>query len=90
MEPLLTEIGKDVREIKTQVIELVKQGAIHNQILAQHERRSTNLEDRVKPIEDDYKFRHKLFILLIGGGGLVGIVLGILQVYQLMTEYKPH
>lgn len=60
LHPRVVELISDVKEIKAGQIELIKQGAIHNQILDKHERRSTNLEDRFKPVEDTYKFLVKL------------------------------
>jgi len=51
-DDILKEIKADVKEVKIQVLELVRQGAVANTTLIEHERRSTNLETRVKPIED--------------------------------------
>lgn len=56
----MDDLKQDVKEIKSHVIELVKQSAIHNQILSEHEKRSTSLETRLKPIEDTYVFIAKL------------------------------
>lgn len=67
---ILEEISANVREIKTQMLELIKQGAIHNTILQEHEKRSTNLETRLEPIEKDYSFRHKLYAILMSSGAI--------------------
>jgi hypothetical protein len=68
MDDRFDMLHADVKEIKSFVIELVKQGAIHNQTLIEHERRSTNLEERFKPLETDHSFIIKLAkgIILLG------------------------
>lgn len=81
MEDLLKEIRTDLKEVKAEVLELVKQGAIHNQILYEHERRSTNLETRIIPIEDSHKFMRKLYMLSVGILGLTGSVIGIIKFF---------
>lgn len=75
----MDELKQDVKEIKTLVIELVKQGAVHNQILGEHEKRSTQLETRLTPIEADYAFRHKLFSVVISIAGVAGSLLAIIK-----------
>lgn len=77
----MDELKSDVKEIKSFVVELVKQGAIHNTILKEHERRSTNLETRMVPIEQDHIFRTKLSSYLIGGGGIIGLLLAALKLF---------
>lgn len=61
----LSDLKSDVKEIKAQVLELVKQGAVNTSTLIQHERRSTNLEDRFKPVEDSHIFVRKLGAVLL-------------------------
>lgn len=60
LKDTIVEMRADVKEVKEHVIKLVAQGAVHNTVLTQHEQRSTNLENRVKPIEDAYRFVGKL------------------------------
>lgn len=72
-------LHEDVKEIKAHVIELVKQGAIHNQVLIEHERRSTNLETRIKPLESDYQFVAKACKAVIILGGLIGVLKTIME-----------
>lgn len=76
----MDEIKQDVKEIKTAVGALVTQGAIHNHLLREHEARSLALaqglkvqEARVTPLEDDFKFRQKLYVLIMGGSGLLAV-----------------
>lgn len=77
----MDELKQDVKEIKVFVIELVKQGAIHNTILAEHKKRSTQLETRLTPIESDYAFRHKLFSVVISVAGIAGSVLAFAKYF---------
>lgn len=72
-------LHQDIKEIKEHVIELVKQGAIHNQVLIEHERRSTNLETRIKPLESDHIFVAKACKGVIILGGLIGVLKAILE-----------
>lgn len=51
MQEDITEIKSDVKEIKTKVGEILVSQAVHNQILEEHHKRSTNLEERIKPLE---------------------------------------
>jgi hypothetical protein len=71
------EILSRLDTLNEKLDELVKQGVIHNHVLTEHERRSTNLETRFMPVEDDLKFRVKLYQICLGGGGLTAI-LGII------------
>ena len=64
------EIKHDVREIRADVKELVKQGAVHNSLLKEHEKRSTSLETRISPLEKDFHLRTRMFAVLFGSGGL--------------------
>lgn len=77
----MDELRQDVKEIKTFVIDLVKQGAIHNEILSQHEKRSTQLETRLTPLESDYVFRHKLFSVAIAVAGAAGSVYACIKAF---------
>lgn len=65
------EVKHDIREIRSDVKELVKQGAVHNVLLREHERRSTLLEERFAPLEKDFVFRHRLFTVIFGSGGVI-------------------
>lgn len=81
MDDLIKEVRSDVKEIRQQLVEMIKHQAVMNQSLIEHERRSTNLETRMIPLEKDYTFRSKLFTLLTSGG-LVAIVLKIVSVIR--------
>lgn len=70
----MDELQQDVKEIKGYVVDLLKQGAIHNTILLEHEKRSTQLETRLTPLESDYVFRHKLFSVAIAVAGVAGSI----------------
>lgn len=81
-ELLLKEIKDDVKEVKSHLIDLVKLAAVHNQILAEHEKRSTSLETRIVPLEDTHKFTHRLYSFIIGLGAVSGALLAIVKVIK--------
>lgn len=66
----MDEIRNDVKEMKRMLVELVKQGAIHNEVLTQHEKRSTQLEERFKPIEQSWVFISKMSAVVMTGGAM--------------------
>ena len=82
MDDKLVVLFQDVQDIKTDIKELLKNSAIHNEILAQHERRSTNLEDRFKPVEETYVFLSKFAGILIGLCSVSGAILGLYKVIK--------
>lgn len=65
---------KEVLEIKENQIKQIEQTAVLTHIIHEHEKRSTQLESRVLPLEDDFKFRAKLYNLAVGGGGLLAVI----------------
>lgn len=73
----MEELKADIKEIKVFVIELVKQGAIHNTVLAEHEKRSTSLETRIVPIEADLSFRHKMWTTIVSILSVIGVLISI-------------
>lgn len=89
----ITEIRVDQKEVKAHLVDLLKQAAIHNHILAQHEQRSTQLEQlvsaykheqdsRLRPLEATYTFGHTLKVFLFGSSGLVATVGAILALFK--------
>jgi len=61
------EFRADLKEIKTDIKELVKQGAVHNELLKTHEARSLALQEeqklqaqRLVPIEKHVYLMHTL------------------------------
>ena len=78
----INEVAQDVKEIKSQVMELVKQGAIMNVTLIEHERRSTNLETRLKPIEDNHVFVRKLAAVMVAVCGAAGTITSIYKLLK--------
>lgn len=75
MDDKLHLLIADVKDIKSDVKELLKQSAVHNQILSEHERRSTQLEERFTPVEHTYVFGAKAAVVL----GLIATLLGLWQ-----------
>jgi hypothetical protein len=81
-QELLRDVSRDLKETRQLLTELLKQSAIHNEILAQHERRSTNLEDRFKPVEETYVFLSKFAGVLVGLCGISSAVLGLYKILK--------
>lgn len=79
MDPILDELLMRVKDISVDIRDLVKQGAVHNEILKEHEKRSTQLERRVDPLEKDAVFRSKLYSTILGLGALSAAILSILK-----------
>lgn len=76
----MEEIKEDVKEIKADLKELIKQGAIHNVLLQTHEARSLALQKaqelqaaELKPIKTHVDFMNVL--LKTSGAVLVGITI---------------
>lgn len=83
MQKDIDEIKSDVKEIKNQVIELVAETRVHNHILNEHHKRSTNLENRLEPVEDHVKFINKsikVFGTICAASGLITIILQLLRI----------
>lgn len=79
MDPRLDELLIRVKDISVDIRDLVKQGAIHNEVLKEHEKRSTQLEHRVDPLEKDKEFRNKLYSTVLGMGALAASILSVLK-----------
>lgn len=72
-------IHEDIREIKAHVIKLVELSAVHNHILAEHEKRSTSLEIRVVPLEKDHYLRQKLVTIIFSSGGVLALIAALIK-----------
>lgn len=79
----MDDFKSSIDELKADVKELVKQGAVNTQILIEHERRSTNLETRLDPIEKDWVFRSKLTHIALSSSGLIGLLFTLFKVFKL-------
>ena len=73
MDDLLKEMRADIKEIKQDVKTLTVGQGVDHEILKEHERRSTNLEARVKPLEDGYK-------IVVAFLGLITILASITEI----------
>jgi hypothetical protein len=82
MDKLHSDVLSKLESIDDKINTLIKQGAIHNHILAEHEKRSTQLETRLTPIEDDLKFRNKMYQILLGSGGGIALMGLIITIYK--------
>jgi hypothetical protein len=69
----MQELKQDVKEIKTQIVELVKQGAVHNHLLKEHERRSLALESQMKPVQRHVDWVEK--VLKISGAVMLALII---------------
>jgi hypothetical protein len=71
----LVELLQDVKEIKAQQLELVKQGAVHNELLRTHEARSLALQAEINAAKNDLAPIKTHVKLVQGGLALAGAVL---------------
>jgi len=70
----INDIAITVKELKQLQMEQMKSDIVDHQILLDHERRSTQLETRILPLEQDWVFRSRLW-KLVGSGGLLTIII---------------
>jgi hypothetical protein len=68
------ELKEELRAISGQLGTLNEKMAVHNHILNEHHKRSTLLEERILPLEDDFKFRGKAWTIFMGSSGLLAII----------------
>ncbi len=80
-DDLLKKLSKDVEKIRDDQVELIKQSAVHNHLLKEHEARSLALQEQVKiakseidakikPVEDHVKFVNSIAKLGTIGAGV--------------------
>lgn len=83
----MDDLRQDVKEIKSLTIDLIKQGAVHNELLRTHEARSLvlqagqdKLSDRIMPLERRSHFFDIVLkaVGVIGAGVLVKILTSVL------------
>lgn len=84
MEPHWKLLHEDLLEVKSHLIDLVKQGAINTQTLVEHERRSTNMEQRLFPLEEQSRVTLYLGKGVLGLGGFLGVIKVILELKKLL------
>lgn len=77
----IKEVKADVKEIKIEVLKLVTQGAVHNELLKEHERRSLALENKTELLEKPV-IRHEQIFKFLGAGAV--LILGELAVKLLL------
>ena len=77
LSEILVQLLTELTNIKDQLHEIDKKQAIHNEILEEHQRRSTQLEERMKPVEDHVKFIHGFMKYTTGIATFVGTVVAI-------------
>lgn len=66
----IKEVKSDVKEIKVEVLKLVTQGAVHNALLKEHERRSLALETKTELLEKPV-LRHEQIFKFLGAGAVL-------------------
>ena len=71
------KLSADLKEVKLQLIELIKICSAMSEIVKEHERRSTNLEARIVPIEGSYVFAMKLMSAIITLGAIATSIMVI-------------
>ena len=87
----LDDLHKDIKGIQTTCTKLSVQSAVHTtqlkhntESLEKHHQRSTLMEQRIVPLEDQAKFQRGLIKLAIVLGAISGTVLTILRLTQLI------
>lgn len=78
-----TKVLQDLDTIKDRQTEHTVQLALNTAVLTEHHRRTTLLEERVKPLEDSHIFVHKL---LKGFAGIVTLAGGCLALYHYLFK----
>jgi hypothetical protein len=68
------ELKEDLKSINTELRGMNEKMAVHNHILNEHHKRSTLLEERMVPLEDDLKFRGKAWTIFMGSSGLLAVI----------------
>ncbi len=81
MQKLVEQMAADLSDIKSQLTEIHKVLAVNTHIMQVHERRSLQLEERFKPVEDDLRFRARISSWVWAGGlaGVTGLLISIAQ-----------
>lgn len=85
MKELLEKLAKDVEKIREDQVELIKQGAIHNELLKTHEARSLALQEDLKltkksfelemqPIKSHVSFINNIAKIIAFIGGSVSVI----------------
>ena len=69
----INDIALTVKELKQLQMEQMKADTVDHHILLEHEKRSTQLEGRMLPLEQDWVFRSRLW-KLVGSGGLLTLL----------------
>lgn len=82
----IREIRDMQRRYEATLTELVKQMAVNNHILNEHHKRSTMLEEQLKPIQDDFKFRYQITKLMFGTAGVVSIIGVIIGIFTAISK----
>lgn len=77
LEKIEDKIDVHSDKLEKQTIEI----AIGNKILDEHHKRSTQLEERLKPIEASYVFQHKLLELVVAVVSVFATIVGIYKYF---------
>lgn len=96
-DELLKKISEEVSEIREDQLELLKQSAVHNHILKEHESRSLALQEQIKlnKVELDARLapiqKHVDFINSIGKLGSiiaasVGVIYYLVQIFSYLFK----
>ncbi len=78
----LDKIDSKQESHENQMLQMTVNLALNTQILEQHHRRSTNLEDRFLPIEDHVQFQRKAIKLAIIFIPIAIAIVGLFMKYK--------
>ena len=81
MEAKVSAIAADVRELKDLQLAQMRSDAVDHHILLEHERRSTQLEGRMLPLERTAEFNSKVWSITMGSSGFLAVAAILVSVW---------
>lgn len=87
MDDLIKKIAVDVEKIREEQVELIKQGAVHNHLLREHEARSIALQNQVALNEKELDLRLTPIEDHVKGVNIVFKIIGVLAGGISVTYY---
>ncbi len=71
------------KEVMEKLVKIEVQLGVNTEVLAEHQRRSTNLEERVKPLESSHVFFNKLAKAIIA---FIAVIASIASIYSYLVK----
>lgn len=86
IEARLEELARHARETNSRLTDLTAGLAVNTHVLNEHHKRSNMLEELMKPLQDDLKFRDKLRTLFMGSSGLIAVISLVVAILALARK----